>query len=57
MSQREEETFVCCICHKEFKGFGNNPDPVSEDENDRCCNNCNTNKVIPARLKELGINN
>ena len=52
----EEDTFKCCICSNEYKGLGNNPDPISENENDRCCDNCNTYKVIPARLKViLGI--
>ena len=51
----KEETFRCCICFKEFKGIGNNPDPISEKEDDRCCDGCNTNNVIPARLKALGI--
>ena len=54
----------CCICDNEFdNGFGNNPDPVKRDLNNelvysksndpRCCDACNTNHVIPARLKEL----
>ena len=52
----EEETFKCCICLNECRGLGNNPDPISENEDDRCCDNCNMTKVIPARLKAvLGI--
>lgn len=39
---------VCCICGKEFKGWGNNPWPVKEDG--ECCNSCNSQKVIPARI-------
>jgi len=31
-------------------GFGNNPQPVRPDINDRCCNRCNAEIVIPARL-------
>lgn len=38
----------CCICGKQIKGFGNNPTPVRA--NGVCCNVCNLNKVIPARL-------
>ena len=55
--------WTCCICDNEFdNGFGNNPDPVKRDLKDelifsksndpRCCDTCNTNVVIPARLKQ-----
>lgn len=47
MSDREYE---CCICHCKFHGWGNNPWPVKDGENDRCCDICNESKVIPARL-------
>ena len=51
---KNEEKHICCICHKEFTGWGNNPDPYpAEDGNDRCCDNCNMNFVIPARIEEL----
>ena len=39
---------TCCICGKEFEGYGNNPYPVAEDG--VCCDDCNMNKVIPARI-------
>lgn len=38
----------CCICGRQIKGFGNNPTPVKA--NGLCCDACNLNKVIPARL-------
>jgi hypothetical protein len=54
-------------------GFGNNPDPVKKnlkgedikqwDPNDpdgydpRCCDTCNTNVVIPARIKQAAETN
>lgn len=41
---------VCCICGKRFTGWGNNPWPVIEDEDARCCDACNDEKVVPARL-------
>ena len=44
---------VCCICGKTFNGYGNNPYPVSKNENDRCCDQCNLDTVIPARLMEM----
>ena len=34
-----------------FEGFGNNPQPVLEDMNDRVCDDCNWNIVIPARIR------
>jgi len=53
----------CCICGDGYEdGYGNNPDPVLYNavgneidyhEDPRCCDACNTNHVIPARLKEL----
>lgn len=49
----EERKFTCCICGKECVGWGNNPDPVVEDENARCCDECNDKYVIPARLVEI----
>lgn len=47
---------ICCICGKEFEGWGNNPDPVLSydgklfSEDDVCCDECNGNIVIPARI-------
>lgn len=47
-----KEKHVCCICGEEFEGWGNNPYPLVDDENARCCDECNT-LVIVARLIEL----
>lgn len=44
------EKYTCCLCGKEFEGFGNNPYPLSEEG--RCCNICN-NEVICARLRAI----
>ena len=41
----------CCLCGCKFTGLGNNPWPLSENENDRCCNACNEVRVIPARIE------
>ena len=38
---------TCCICGKEFRGWGNDPYPV-KDEGD-CCDECNYRYVLPAR--------
>lgn len=39
---------TCCICGKEFYGYGNNPEPVKSEG--RCCDDCNETYVIPARI-------
>lgn len=49
----DTKTFVCSICGREFTGWGNNPYPVTKGENDRCCDDCNESKVIPARIYAL----
>jgi hypothetical protein len=40
----------CCLCGKEFTGWGNNPWPVDKDPSHKCCNKCDAEKVIPARI-------
>lgn len=47
-----KDTYVCCICGKEFEGFGNNPYPLSTDEKARCCDTCN-DYVIAARIYNI----
>lgn len=44
------EKYTCCLCGKEFEGFGNNPYPLSEEG--RCCDMCN-DEVICARLNAI----
>ena len=39
--------FKCCLCDKQSKGWGNNPQPLMGG---KCCDECNMSKVIPARL-------
>ena len=48
-----KEEHICCICGKEFKGYGNNPYPVNKEEGARCCDECNDKVVIPARIEAL----
>ena len=43
---------ICAICGKTYDDYGNNPEPLMPFEN-RVCNECNSNYVIPARLLEL----
>ena len=42
---------TCCICGKEFEGYGNNPYPVKD--NGACCDQCNNDVVIPKRIENL----
>ena len=44
------EKYTCCLCNKEFEGFGNNPYPLSEEG--RCCDMCNM-QVVAARINQL----
>lgn len=39
----------CCLCGEYFDEFGNNPWPLSNEG--RCCDLCNWEKVIPARVE------
>lgn len=41
----------CCICGKEIKGYGNNPRPVKKEG--LCCDECNLEVVIPARIENM----
>lgn len=45
------KTFICCICGREFWGYGNNPYPLchKDDYDSRCCNDCD-NLVIQSRI-------
>lgn len=45
--------YICAICGKENEGWGNNPYPVKTNYEDRCCDDCNTKFVIPARIMLL----
>lgn len=44
----------CCICGKEFEGQGNNANPVKDGT---CCDDCNENVVLPARIGWIKIEN
>ena len=51
--EKLDNEYVCCICGKTFTGYGNNLYPVSKNAHDRCCDQCNLDTVIPARLMEM----
>ena len=42
---------TCVICNKLFTEFGANPSPVKESG--VCCNKCDNEVVIPARMEGL----
>lgn len=44
--------FNCSICGKRTYGYGNNPIPIRESVNQRCCDECNKEYVITARILE-----
>ena len=47
----EKEKMKCSICGAEFEGFGHNAEPVN---NGRCCDKCNFDVVLPARIIRSG---
>lgn len=53
MTENQEK--VCCICGVKFTGWGNNPYPVVEDEGARCCDVCNAERVVHARLAQMFV--
>lgn len=42
-------TWKCVICDKPSMGHGNNPEPVRQYSEGRCCDICDWTKVLPAR--------
>lgn len=47
MSEKEKK---CCLCGKEIEDWGNDAWPLAEG---LCCDECNCNKVLPARLAQI----
>lgn len=45
-----KETGICCICGKLYTNYGNNALPLKDG---RCCNVCNLQYVVPARINNL----
>lgn len=50
---------VCCICGKKLPigNYGNNPEPIKPYSAGTCCDDCNREKVIPARLLQVSCKN
>lgn len=55
------KTFRCCLCGETSTGWGNNPWPCAikykpkDGEEPRCCDMCNSTKVIGARLRRMAL--
>ena len=47
-----DEKLTCCFCQIEMahKWQTHNPDPVDKTAGHRCCEDCNTLVVLPARI-------
>lgn len=43
--------YTCCICNLKFSDYGNNPQPISRNPKDRCCDDCNRKVVLAARFR------
>lgn len=48
--ENTQKKIICCICGREIKGYGNNPEPLDTHDK-KCCDSCNLKYVIPARIK------
>jgi len=51
-----EKIWQCVYCKGHFTGFGNNPETYGKMKfslDAECCDACNTNIVIPERLKDM----
>ena len=46
----------CVLCGETFVGFGNNPAPVKQLDEGKCCDVCNDTIVIPKRIEQI-LNN
>ena len=44
-----KEKWKCSICGENSTGFGHNPEPIKKYE-ERCCDQCNWDIVVPVRI-------
>tara|TARA_R100000388_G_scaffold91212_1_gene73117 strand:+ start:786 stop:947 length:162 start_codon:yes stop_codon:yes gene_type:complete len=51
MDNDDNKIKICVICKEEFTGWGNNPAPIKDEG--ECCDTCDNEKVIPARMEGL----
>jgi hypothetical protein len=43
----------CCFCGETFRGWGNNPSPVLNEEGAVACHQCNQCIVLPQRIRNM----
>lgn len=54
MNNQNKKKPICCFCGRECENiYGNNPYPVSKNEDDRCCDYCDATIVLPKRVEVL----
>lgn len=44
------DRFTCVICMVQFDGYGHTTEPIRRG---RCCNRCNDQVIIPARIRAM----
>jgi hypothetical protein len=49
----DDEAGKCCICENIYHGLGNDPWPIYNSPEERCCNECKQEYVMPERNKLL----
>jgi hypothetical protein len=49
---------ICILCKSDIKDdpYGHNPEPLASIKDGVCCSECNSSKVIPARLNDIQKN-
>lgn len=53
IKRMEKMKMKCCICGKSFYGNGNNAYPLMKNRENKCCNECNNDYIIPLRMIEI----
>jgi hypothetical protein len=48
------KTGPCSLCGARYEDYGHNPEPLRK-LTERCCEECNETRVIPARRARLGF--
>ena len=55
MKMSKLDTWKCCLCGAICTGWGNDPWPLDTRNDTRCCDSCNSDKVIPARMAKIYV--
>ena len=53
VAEELKDEHKCCICGEPIEGHGNNPSPVKTEGD--CCDKCNAEVVIPARIEKMKV--